>query len=340
MRKTAFFLAAAAAALCTVACNKDFSGKAGEENISDEQRVEVPVFITGAKSIVTKSSDADFDDDHSEVANIQFFVFNRDNELEVYKKITSGLSTTLSLRYGSNAVYAVVNAPDITGVSTKAGLLAVTSSLTDNANHFVMLGYVNLNIPDDFQGGYDGRISVYRLASRVVVKKVTADFTNPAYAAASCNLVRMFLVNAVGDGNLGRTAAPSVWYAKQGFESVSGIADFLSTSGGNHDLNTAPFETACYHYCYPNPTTTDTSSATWSPRHTRIVIEVQLAGDTFYYPITLPELEFGKSYEIENLTITRKGSTNPDTPVEIYTATYNINVKPWTVVPVTSGVTI
>ena len=341
MRKTAF-LAAVAATLCTVACNKDFSGNAGTEMLQpqEEERYEVEVSITGGMNVITKSSDSSFDDDRSVVSNIQFFAFNGDGELESYKKVTDGLSTKLSLRNGTNSIWAVVNAPDITTVSTLTQLKAVTSSLSDNLSNFVMVGSSTLTLPIvDSDGGIDP-ILVSRLASRVIVKKVTAAFTNPAYAAATCKLKKMYLINAAGDINLGRNEAPTVWYAKQAYEDVSGLADFLSTSGGDHDLNTAPFNTTCYHYCYPNPTTADTSVSTWSPRHTRMVIEVQLDSETFYYPITLPVLEYGKSYEIENLTITRKGSTNPDEPVSLSNVNYSINVRPWTVVPVTAGITI
>lgn len=340
MRKIAF-LAAVAATLCTVACNKDFSGNAGVETPQsmEEERYEVEVSITGGMNVITKSSDSSFDDDRSVVSNIQFFAFNGDGELESYKKVTDGLSTSLTIRKGSNTIWAVVNAPDITTVSTLTQLRAVSSSLSDNLSNFVMAGSMIVNCPEDTFEGLDP-ISVYRLASRVIVKKVTAEFTNPAYAAATCKLKKMYLINAPGDINLGRNDAPTVWYAKQAYEDVSGLADFLSTSGGDHDLNTAPFNTTCYHYCYPNPTTADTSVAAWSPRHTRMVIEVQLDSETFYYPITLPVLEYGKSYEIENLTITRKGSTSPDVPVTLSDADFSISVKPWTVVPVTEGLTI
>ena len=71
-----------------------------------------------------------------------------------------------------------------------------------------------------------------------------------------------------------------------------------------------------------------------------MVVEVELGGDTFYYPITLPVLEPGKSYEIENLTITRKGADSPDTVISLADATFEINIKEWTVVPITDGITI
>ena len=115
----------------------------------------------------------------------------------------------------------------------------------------------NYQIIDNHRGGFVDpsedpiEIEVKRIASRVVVKKVTAAFTNPAYASMSCKLVKMFLINAPGDINLELTSAPTTWYAKRAYEAVSGLTDHLSTSGGNHELNSAAFDTDCFHYCYP-----------------------------------------------------------------------------------------
>ena len=333
MRKIAF-LAAVAATLCTVACNKELPTAKVENPSESVQMAELNLSIVG-NAPVTKSADADFDGDHSEVVNIQFFVFDGE-VLDAYKKITSGLSTSMTVKSGEKTVWAVANAPDISNVTTLTQLKAVSSTLLNNASNFVMVGSNTGTVPSEDPI----EIEVKRIASRVVVKKVTAAFTNPAYASMSCKLVKMFLINAPGDINLELTSAPTTWYAQRTYEAVSGLTDFLSTSGGNHELNTAAYDTDCYHYCYPNPTTADSQSGTWSARHTRMVIEVLLGSETFYYPVTLPVLEPGKSYEIENLTITRKGSSNPDQPISLSDATFEISVKPWTVVPVTEGITI
>ena len=333
MRKIAF-LAAVAATLCTVACNKELPTSKVELPSESVQMADLTLSVVG-NAPATKSSNADFDDDHSEVANVQFFVFDGE-VLDAYKKIGSATSTTMTVKAGDKIVWAVVNAPDISNVTTLTQLKAVSSTLLNNASNFVMVGSNTGTVPSEDPI----EIEVKRIASRVVVKKVTAAFTNPAYASMSCKLVKMFLINAPGDINLELTSAPTTWYAQRAYEAVTGLTDHLSTSGGNHELNTAAFETVCRHYCYPNPTVADSQATSWSARHTRMVIEVLLGSETFYYPITMPVLEPGKSYEIENLTITRKGSNNPDQPISLSDADFEISVKEWTVVPVTEGITI
>ena len=336
MRKVFMIGAAIAAMMCTVACNKELDNKIGVASAGQAvETVEMKLSVVGNGSPATKSADEDFDDDHSVVSNVQFFVFDGE-VLDAYKKITSGTSTSMTVKAGEKTVWAVVNAPDISNVTTLTQLKAVSSTLANNTSYFVMVGDETETVPNDDPI----EIEVKRIASRVVVKKVTAAFSNPAYAAMSCKLVKMFLINAPADINLQLNAAPTIWYAQRAYEAVTGLTDFLSTSGGNHELNSTAFETECYHYCYPNPTVADSQATTWSARHTRMVIEVLLGSETFYYPITLPVLEPGKSYEIENLTITRKGSSSPDQPISLSDADFEISVKEWTVVPVTEGITI
>ena len=257
MRKIAF-LAAVAATLCTVACNKELTTAKVDTPSEAVQLADLTLSIVG-NAPATKSADADFDDDHSEVSNVQFFVFDGE-VLDAYKKIGSATSTTMTVKAGDKTVWAVVNAPDISNVTTLTQLKAVSSTLLNNASNFVMVGSNTGTVPSEDPI----EIEVKRIASRVVVKKVTAAFSNPAYASMSCKLVKMFLINAPGDINLELTNAPTTWYAQRAYEAVTGLTDHLSTSGANHELNTSAFETECRHYCYPNPTVADSQATTWS----------------------------------------------------------------------------
>ena len=332
MRKLAF-LAAVAATFCTVACNKEISTSKVEAPVtSDDGRVEVTLTITGGAK--TKSADQDIDDNLSVVHNIQFFAFNSDETIDTYVKVTSGMSGSMRVKAGQKKFWAVVNADDITNVQTLDELKAIKTQLADNADGFIMVGNSNV-------GTTPIPIEVKRLASRVVLKKVTAAFTSPAEAALDCVLKRVYLINVAGDFNLGATDDPTVWYSKMAYESPTGLDDLLNTTlSPSHDLKSSAYEVPSYHYCYQNHKQPDTQATTWSPRFTRIVAEVELGGTTYYYPVNIQYIDCGKSYEIENLTITRKGSTNPDQPITIQSGTFEITVKDWTVVPVTSGITI
>ena len=333
MRKT-FILAAMAAALCTVACNKELSSSQPPTAVPDEDgRVEVRLSIVG--DALTKSSNQDIDDELSEIQSVQFFAFNYDDEtLDTYVKVTNTDEGVMRVKSGQKKYWAVVNAPDLTEILTLDDLKNTRTLLSDNTDGFVMVGQYNTN-------GTDVPISVSRIATRVILKKVTAAFSNPAEAAMDCILKRIYLINVVGDATLYGDSTPTIWYAKRQYEEVSGLTEHLNTVlSPGHNLKNGAYEIPSIHYCYPNLQQPDTQATTWSPRFTRIVAEVELGGTTYYYPINLQYITSNKSYEIENLTITRKGSTDPDVPITINDGTFDISAANWTVVPVTNGVNI
>ena len=259
MRKLAFF-AAVAATLCTVACNKDLSGSKAEVPVpSEDGRVEVTLTVTGGP--MTTSADQDIDDNLSVVHNIQFFAFNEDESIDTYVKVTDGMSGSMRVKAGQKKFWAVVNADDITSVQTLDQLKAIKTQLADNADGFVMVGSYNSNV-----GTTPIPIEVKRLASRVVLKKVTAAFTSPAEAALDCILKRVYLINVAGDFNLGYTDDPTVWYSKMAYESPTGLDELLNTTlTPGHNLKNAAYEVPSYHYCSQNHKQPDTQSTTWSP---------------------------------------------------------------------------
>lgn len=90
------------------------------------------------------------------------------------------------------------------------------------------------------------------------------------------------------------------------------------------------------------------AGADWSPRHTRLVVEVEYEGVTYYYPIPIAKnghypmgddtddgtgyagIEANFSYEIPELVLTRLGSRNLDEPVLPADVQFTITVNAWT----------
>ncbi|MBQ9400095.1 MAG: hypothetical protein IJU27_05595 [Bacteroidales bacterium] len=96
----------------------------------------------------------------------------------------------------------------------------------------------------------------------------------------------------------------------------------------------SPHTTKHYFYCYANKTTSDSSSSTWSPRFTRLVVEATYNGEKCYYPINIvgsgnSGLSPGKLYRITSLKITGPGSTSPDQPLQKGSITVNMTVTGW-----------
>ena len=334
MKKVLYFLAAAAATLGTIACNKDLNQNVPSQNqglFEEGQKCEVTVGIVGSERTKATGSTAE---DEVAVKMLQIFVF-RGDALDAYGKIANKDSLKLSCTAGQRTIYALVNDVDRSSIKTKTELLAAVSNYSNTLEGgFAMIGSTDKTLPQT------GKITVEvnRLASRVIISKVTRNFTSAALAAQDLKIEKIWIQNVAADINFGLTAAPTTWLNKMNLDAQTN--KYLSDAPNASVANSSAYETPHTFFCYPNPTADDSSDTTWCARHTRLVVQVKLGTDTYYYPITLPVLEYNKSYEIANLTLTRPGSDNPDVPVTFQDCTFDINIKPWTVVPVTEGLTI
>ena len=319
MKKSIFAFAAALAAL--VACNKNDVAPMQPQNQESLVPCELTVGICGAMTRATAVSA----DNEAKVNNLQVFVF-RGDDLDAYASVDNAQELTLSCTAGDRVVYALVNAPDYSAVPGKAALLAKVSELSANSlSNFEMVGSKSVTLPQSEKVSID----VNRIASRVVLKKITRSFTSEALQALNFKVDAIYLINVAGNTSYDLSAAPAKWYNVA--ENKNELASLLYDAPASLITNGQSYSTAHTFYAYPNDLATNT---------TRLVIETTLGETKYYYPINLPEMAANKSYEIEEVKITRPGSDNPDEPVSFADATFSINVIDWTVVPVTEGTTI
>ena len=319
MKKSIFAFAAALAAL--VACNKNDVAPMQPQNQESLVPCELTVGICGAMTKATAVSA----DNEAKVNNLQVFVF-RGDDLDAYASVDNAQELTLSCTAGDRVVYALVNAPDYSAVPGKAALLAKVSELSANSlTNFEMVGSKSVTLPQSEKVSID----VNRIASRVVLKKITRSFTSEALQALNFKVDAIYLINVAGNTSYDLSATPAKWYNVA--ENKNELASLLYDAPASLITNGQSYSTAHTFYAYPNDLATNT---------TRLVIETTLGETKYYYPINLPEMAANKSYEIEEVKITRPGSDNPDEPVSFADATFSINVIDWTVVPVTEGTTI
>ena len=319
MKKSIFAFAAALAAL--VACNKNEVAPMQPQNQESLVPCELTVGICGAMTKATAVSAGN----EAKVNNLQVFVF-RGDDLDAYASVDNAQELTLSCTAGDRVVYALVNAPDYSAVPGKAALLAKVSELSANSlTNFEMVGSKSVTLPQSEKVSID----VNRIASRVVLKKITRSFTSEALQALNFKVDAIYLINVAGNTSYDLSAAPAKWYNVA--ENKNELASLLYDAPASLITNGQSYSTAHTFYAYPNDLATNT---------TRLVIETTLGETKYYYPINLPEMAANKSYEIEEVKITRPGSDNPDEPVSFADATFSINVIDWTVVPVTEGTTI
>jgi len=64
------------------------------------------------------------------------------------------------------------------------------------------------------------------------------------------------------------------------------------------------------------------------------VVKANLNGKDIYYVVPLGELKCNTSYDIDEMVITRPGSSDPEIKTEIASCTFTVEARPWTIVPI------
>ena len=242
----------------------------------------------------------------------------RGDFLDAYQKATTS-SVSLTCTAGERRVYAVVNAPDLSSISSKSALEAYLVDLSANtASSLVMIGVANATLP----GEETVNIAVNRMVARVVVNKISREFESASLGALKFVVKGIYLSDVAGNGSISGAAAPSKWYNTS--NKKDDCPALLSDKPNAEIADKGAYSTAHYFYSMPNKVA----------QKTKLVVEAQLGDKTFYYPIELPALESNKSYEIANILVKRPGADTPDAPVTSDAITFSVSVNDWITVPI------
>ena len=271
----------------------------------------------------------------SRIDHWAIMIYNSANPAECYRKSSaSGGSISLWVGAGkSYRAYAIVNYPlygsayfNPNDVESEDALKYWVSDLEGNeASSLVMFGAVDLGA---VSGNTTRTISVSRLVSKVGIQKITRNFSDANQASRSFTIRKIYLTNVFRGSYLSRDYTSSevvsddeLWYNAGGYHAsgtVGALDDLTADASLSVSLsNGASYTTAHYFYAFPNtlPAGTDPRGATWSPRHTRLVIEAQIGSGTYYYPVTIPTMARNNTYVITEATIRNLGSLDPEEEV-------------------------
>lgn len=260
------------------------------------------------------------------VNSLQVYVYDSSGAIEYYGKIEDASSLTFEVVPGEKTICALVNAASNSDIPTKNKFLAYPTLLSENSlTNFVMAGTESKEITK----AETITIPVSRIASKIILNKITT-----RYSSASMNgttkIKSVYLVNVpVSSTLLSDNYNISEWVNMTKFVSSS-CNSFVSESNVDYDISGNGSNTDVHwFYSYPNPTTEDSSSSTWCARKTRLVVETEYGGQTYYYPITLPVLQRNYKYVITELIITRLGSKDPDVPVSMKECKFDLEIVKW-----------
>lgn len=261
------------------------------------------------------------------VNSLQVFLFDENGKLED-SDMQEASSIVLSCKSGSKKVVALVNAPELSGITSYDQLTATASLLSDNSiDSMVMEGEKEVDITTTTSI----TVPVSRLAAKVVLRQVINSFQLLTHQSMTFSVTGVYLINIAGEKTYLTDCSPSLWHNKRMLDLDEDPAPDFTYEQLSSPV-TIPYSGTWtadkYFYCYPNHTSTDSSDESWSARYTRLVIEATLDGETMYYPISLSEVDQNTAYEI-SLKITRPGSTSPDIPVSGLAAEFDVDVQDW-----------
>lgn len=290
--------------------------------------------------------------DDNYINTLDIFVFHADGEnageLDAYKRFTAadGISNLqMKATTGNKQIYAVANAhrADWKGIVSLTQFQAITTSLQqDDVKNFIMTGEVKVVL----QVATTVSFSLSRLASRICVNGIKTSFAGTPYEGLQLSNVKAWLINAHSIKNVhdGAISGNVILNHKK---LVTTDVNACKMSGMLYDAITPPigdggYSTSHYFYAYENTLESETAEN----RFTRLVIQADLNGKTYYYPVNINQDGYGyvpgnghkgvkrnTSYEV-NVTILRPGSTDPDKPVEHGALGVTLNVLNWVTTPV------
>ncbi len=295
---------------------------------------EIPVPVFDTEIALTKA-------EGTALGTLDLFFYNDDNlkRLDSYQHFSPGHSSAVSAASGSGKkiVKAVANRPGRSYPWTEVCSVPAIEEMSvtldeDDPQLPVMSGTGAI----DAGSGRRCTLTLTPMLSEISLESISCDFSERSYSGETLKDVRIYLTNVCSSAAVFKTrisVAPE-------FLNLGGL-DSLGLAKLRHpeyifsrltqDLGEKAVNPALKFYCYEN--VPDEESA-GSPC-TKLVIEGTLGGNRVYYPLAISEAEGNpcvlgnRKYRV-NVTLTRRGGSDPDSALESGSAEVTVAVKPWT----------
>lgn len=266
------------------------------------------------------------------VNTLDLLVFRAGGSLEVHGR-ESGSEITASVVVGSPMKwYLVANAPagSFDGVADEGSFLSGLSRLADNTSSQFVMAASGSRV---FAAGDVVTAELTRLACKVTLGSVSAPFLSSSYAGSDVRVTGLYLINAVGSCPYGMTPAQGDWYNRMGVDAgLPSDVKGLLVKDLDMPLTAAGVDGSWSLYCMPNPVANGVHSGTapeWSPRNTRLVLEISLDGRKSWFPMDMPSMECNHEYIVNDVRLLGEGSGHQDIPVSRNGITFDVSVNEW-----------
>ena len=301
-------------------CHKD-------ETIVPEGLPAEVTFGVEFSSVQTKASNSTSYSWENKVNSVQYFVFNKSGLLEASFSNTGTGTVSKTLATGQKTIWAVVNVPEerFSGCTDLSDFLSREVSFDDVSSYsFPMSGSTTATITS---GSNTINISVSQLLCRLIFQDIVNQLEDNL-EEENFEVGNIFLSNVVCNSRIdGGMPSTIEWSAKCGRKDGALSADDYIENGndfkygwthdnlGDYVYWDDDYGIGDFFYFFPNNSTSvDVNGWTspFTPRYTRLVVEVYIRGERYFYPINLNGAKRNHSYDLY-LTITRPGSLDPDT---------------------------
>lgn len=175
--------------------------------------------------------------------------------------------------------------------------------------------------------GTMGQVTLRPMLAKITLRSIACEFSGRPYVGERLQDVRAYLTYASQECRPFAPEDPPTSWLNAGrlnetetaeLSHPEAVSQTLTASLGGRIYPQAGF------YCYPNPS----DGTLFGSPVTRLVIEGKLRGTTYYYPIDLPGLEADVQYRMD-VTLTRAGTTDPDTPAAAGSIRLECQVLNW-----------
>lgn len=324
-------------ALLAFACGKAamLPDVPAEASPSGDAPGEVRILLGGAAA-QTKLSAVNASDE-ARIERWAWWVFNGEGRA-IHCGTGNGDRTTVPLMAGDYSIVVIANGPTtgswavpVEPGGTREELLGRITDLSVNApDRFVMSGGTTFSVTGD--GTTKVEVRLARLVAKVCVRKVSLSYDDPALAQKTTTLTGIYLTNLYRTAPLGDDYADAelssdraAWYNSMGWhrweneDRSAAIDAMVGDRGLSHVLSaSAPCITEHSFYCYPNPSRKENDThdiSAWSVRSSRLIIETDVDGTSYYYQVQIPPMKRNTPYVADEIIIRGLGSLDPEAEV-------------------------
>jgi len=309
--------------------------------------------LSPKNEIISKVSEIEGAYEDTNVDTLDIFIFKNDGNypIDTYKHFTSEELTNLSdipirTTIGEKIICVIANShiskSNLQNVKDYNTFITLFTDLkNENVENWSMYGEQKCKI----EANSSISIGITRYVAKICLSKLNINFDNTPYQNSDYT-VKAYLTNIIGQKIIynGENTNNILIYNKEKKEDNATIFHNKNLIEDNLNFINNELDKEHYFFCYENLIDKETDNL----QFTRLVIELSLEGNTYYYPININQKDYGyqdgythhgieknTEYTIE-LTIEHPGSSDPNTPITTNDYDFNISVNPWISHPVST----